>query len=195
MAVGHRAEGARVLGVKRRLETDTLTPGDKKRLELTKRLRELVRQGKTLKECGAMLGLHPKMLGHFMRRGVFKLLCDYFERVERGEDAQAVERMMRWARAEFVGLAPYAIEYFESCFERNPPEEWAERGRWKDDAKARWAAQLVAKALRLLEPEHAAPPVIQISLAHIEREMAMVAEEDALAARVLEVTSSENGSS
>jgi hypothetical protein len=156
-------------------------PSDRERLELTRRLRELVREGKTLEECGAILGQRPKTLGHFMRRGVFKVFSDYLEGVESGDDAKAIERMMRWARVEFVGLAPYAIEYFESCFERNPPEEWAERGRWKDDAKARWATQFIAKALRLLEPEHATRPVIHISAASIRAELEEVAAEDARA--------------
>jgi hypothetical protein len=178
---GHRVEGSRVLAVKRRLDTDTLTPDDMERLELTRRLRELQREGKTLEECGAILGLHPKTLGHFMRRGVYKLLCDYLERVERGEDAQAVERMMRWARVEFVRLAPYAIEYFESCFERNLAEEWAERGRWKDDAKARWAAQLIAKGIGLLDPQPVARPVIHISTDWMRAELEEVAAEDAKA--------------
>ncbi len=176
-----QAPGARVLALKRRLGTDTLTPDDGERLALARRLRELRREGKTLEECGALLGQHPKMLGHFMRRGVYKLLSDYLERVERGEDAQAIERTVRWARGEFVKLAPDAIEYFESCFERNPPEEWAERGRWKDDAKARWAAQLIAKGVGLLDPQPVVRPVIHISAASIRAELEEVAADDAKA--------------
>ena len=177
--------GSRVLALKRRLETDNLTPEDKERLELARRLRELHRDGKTLEECAHVLGQHPKMLAQFARRGVYKLFCDYLERLEHGDDEKAVERVVRKARTEFAGFSPDAIQYIRGCFRRD------EQGEWSDDGKAMWATQLVAKGVGLTEPQSVVRPIININIAALKAEMSQVASDDAeadAAARAITVT-------
>lgn len=179
-----------VAGLKRRLDTDTLSDADKERLELTRRLRELRAEGRSFEECGELLAVNPKTLAKFARGGVFKLLSDHLEGLESGEDAEASERLVRQAKQDFAGLAPSAIAFLRSCFKRTEDgKDFADRG------DAQWATQLVAKGIGLTEPQNAVRPVIQINLGVIQAELQEVGRDDASAASaVIEVTPQAAGS-
>jgi len=191
MLMEQKTLGTRVIALKRRLTTGTLTPEDKERFELTRRLRELRRDGKTIEECAGLLGMRREMIGQFMRRGVFEAFSQHLESLERGTDEKAVEHVVRMARKDFAGFAPDAITYYRSCFMRNAEEERAEKGEFKDDAKAMWATDKVSKGLGLTEPETAVRPIVHINVGYIRNEMLRVAEDDAeaeAAARAITVT-------
>lgn len=171
-----------LVALQRRLETDTLTPEDRERFDLARKLRELRREGLSMRAIAERLGKGESGLTQFMRRGVFAVFNGYLQGLEKGEDEVACDEVVRKARVDFRALAPDAIEYYRSCYARDA------EGAWKDDAKAMWATERVGRGLGLTEPDIAARPVIQINIAHIRAEAAEVAEDDALARDAIDVT-------
>lgn len=170
--------------LQRRLETDTLKPEDKEKLELARELRRLRKQGLSFRECSERMGQTEARLEKFARRQSFATFCRYLETLEKGTNEEATAVVVRKAKQEFAAFAPDTIAYYRTCFERNPPEDQAEKGEFKDDAKAMWASERVSKGLGLTEPDTAVRPVVQINIAHIRMEQAMVAADDAEAAAV-----------
>jgi hypothetical protein len=173
-----------VAGLKRRLDTDTLTDDDKERLELTRRLRELRTEGKTFEECGELLAQNPKTLAKFVRGGVFRLLCDHIEGLESGEDVEGCERVLRQARTDLAGLAPSAIAFLRHAYRKG------EDGReYRDEGLAQWATGQVMKSTGLTEAQNTVRPVININLGVIQAELQEVGRDDMRAASaVIEVT-------
>ena len=86
----------------RRLEADSLTEEDKARLELTKRIREHRKQGKTLKATAEALGESVKKIEQFTLRGVYKFFYGYLESLEKGEDEKSAELLVRKAKMEMA---------------------------------------------------------------------------------------------
>lgn len=174
-----------------RLEADTLSVSDKEKLELTRQIRALRKKGLTLRQCSVAAGVGQRKVEQFANRGIYKLFCEYLDRLERGTDEEVVEKVVRKAKHEFAGFAPDTIDYYRTCFLRNPLTDREEKGEFRDDAKAMWAADKVSKGLGLTEPEHAIRPIINISIAHIKFEQEMVNADDAeaaAAARAIDVT-------
>lgn len=171
-------------GIKRRLDTDTLTDDDKERLELTRRLRELRGEGKTFDACGELLAQNPKTLAKFVRGGVFKLLSDHLEAIDSGEDAEAVERIVRTAKHDLAGLAPSAVAFLRHAYRRD------ETGKeYRDEGLAQWATGVVAKSTGMTEAASTVRPIIQINLGVIQAELQEVGRDDMRAASaVIEVT-------
>ncbi len=173
-----------VAGLKRRLDTDTLTDEDKERLELTRRLKELRGEGRTFEECGELLAMNPKTLAKFVRGGVFKLLSDHLEAIDSGEDAEASDRVVRTAKQDFAGLAPSAIAFLRHAYRKGDDGK-----EYRDEGLAQWATGLIAKGTGLTEPQTAVRPVIQINLGVIQAELQEVGRDDMRAASaVIEVT-------
>jgi len=185
------AESPIVRGLRNRLEADTLNPEDKKKMALAKELRTLRKQGLTLAQCSAKLGINEHQAEQFARRGVYKLFCQYFEELERTTDEEKACEIARETKRQFVAFGPDALAYYRTCFLRNPPDEQEEKGEFKDDAKAMWATERVSKGLGLTEPEQTGRPVININIAHIRAEQEMVNADDAeaaAAAKAIDVT-------
>jgi hypothetical protein len=170
---------ARVAALQKRIASDMLTPLDKERMATARELRALRKKGLSFRACAEEMGKSETRVKELAQNANYKLFCEYFDSVEQGTDAQVVDKLVRKAKQEFAAFAPDALSYFRTCYERNPPEEHAEKGEFKDDAKAMWATERVAKGLGLTEPETAVRPVVQINIAHIRMEQAMVAADDA----------------
>jgi len=182
-----RREAPCVRGLRSRLASDTLRPRDKERMAFTQRIRTLRKQGRTLAQCAQEMGVGESKVVQFTRRGMYKIFCEYLATAEQAAQEITGSDVVRQARQEFATLAPDAMAYFRSCYQRHPPEDQPALGLFKDDAKAMWATDKVAKGLGLTEPEHAVRPVIHINVGSIRVEMAQVAADDAEAARAAKV--------
>lgn len=178
--------GTKVKALERRLRADQLTPEDKDRFEMVKKIRAGRKAGMTIEQCAQVVGKKPRMVEQFIYRGVYKLFSAHLDRLESGDEEQAAAKIIRAAKTKFAHFTPDAIDYIRSCFMKD------EDGKWLDDAKAMWATEKVMKGTGLTEPEHVVRPNITIQIAHIRHETAAVAADDAEAeAAVIEVTPTE----
>lgn len=173
--------------LERRLVNDELTEEDRAELAKVRQVVALRREGATILECARKTGQTERRLQQFMKRGVFKLFQDYLIKLERGDDERQVQEVVRGAREAFAQFAPDAIDFYRECFLRNPEDEQAERGIFKDPARAEWATERVSKGLGLTEPDVTTRPVIMIHSAVIIGELAVVATDDAKAKRDADV--------
>jgi len=181
----------RVSGLEKRLQSDTLTTREKERYELARQIRTLQGQGKTLHQVARTIGVSSALVEQFVRRGVYKTYCAHLDKLAVGEDQLAIDKVVHNAKQEFASFAPDALAYYRTCFIRNPIEDRADKGEFKDDDKAMWATEKVSKGLGLTEPEHAVRPIINISVGHIHAEMKRVAADDAeaeAASRTIDIT-------
>src|SRR5689334_3028557 len=139
------AQGGKILGLRKRLAADTLTPEDKDKLALARDLRALRAKGLNRSELAVRLKMSERAVESFGESATFILLPRNLAALDRGADAETADRIVRKAKQEFAGFAGDAIDYFRSCYERNHPEDQPEKGIFKDDAKAMWATEKVAK--------------------------------------------------
>lgn len=173
-----------------RLERGELRPHDQERLELARKARPLIAKRLPISEIANKLEIKRTTMDQIIKSSSFRICVDYLAEQEQLDGVTNVEELVRKARAEFVQLAPDTLDYYRDCFRRNPVEEQEVLGLWRDVERAERAAAQVAKGLGLTEPEHAARPIIHINLAHMQFQMYQVAEEDARAARAIDVTPS-----
>lgn len=174
-----------------RLERGQLTEHDHEWLERTRAVRPLILKAKPVSEIANAVGMKRNAMDQFLKSGSFRVCADYLAEQELKGDITNIEEVVRKSRMEFAQLAPDTLDYYRDCFRRNPIEEQEVLGLWRDVDRAERAATQVAKGLGLTEPEHAARPVIHINLGHIQFQMRQVGEEDARAARVIDVTPSD----
>lgn len=168
-----RRGNTRSTALARRLHADLLKEDDKALLETVKRVREYQRKGASELEIARAVGMQARAVNKLIVGPSFKVISDYLELVERGDDAKLTDRIVRDAKSEFAQFAPDAIRYIRECFART-----SDHTAWKDDAKAQWATQLVAKGLGLTEPETAVRPQINIAGHYIHIETQQVKEDD-----------------
>lgn len=161
------------------------------RLALTKAIRACQADKLTWDEMATELKQTANGLRQFARCASFRRCAAELDRqVDIPVAVEDVETVVQDAKAKFARLAPSAVEFYQDCFQRHPEGEWAQKGKWIDKELAERAAAQVAKGIGLTEPEQAVRPIIQINLAHMQFQMNQVAEEDARAARAIDVTPS-----
>lgn len=157
----------------RRLSADLLRDEDKRLVETVTRIRALHKKGASSLEISRALGRQERDVRRLTAGKSFEVVSEHLERLESGNDAKLVDRIVRQAKQDFAQFAPDAIRYIRECFTRTP-----DNAAWKDDAKAQWATQLVAKGLGLTEPDTAIRPQINIHGNYIHVETAQVEEDD-----------------
>ena len=160
-------------------------------VRLAKQVHLLKGRDLTFEQIAKEVSLPTKELKQIMRSAAFKRLQDQWESRPENQsfsEAADVPTVVKEAKAE---LALDTIEYYRDCYQRNPEELWEKKGKWLDPELAQWAAERMGKGIGLLEPEQLARPIIHINLAHMQFQMNQVAEEDARAAKAIDVTPSD----
>lgn len=173
--------------LERRLVNNELSEDDKRTQAEVRQVVALRREGATILECARKIGKSERALQQFMKRGVYKLHCDYLAKLERGEDEKQIRDVVKTAKEAFAQFAPDAIDFYKECFERNPIEEQSEKGIFKDPARAEWATERVSKGLGLTEPDISTRPTISIASAVIVGELRVMAADDARAEEAITV--------
>lgn len=171
-----------VKALARRLEDGTLSPQDKEKLDLTRRVRELRSKGYTFAKCAAELGVNQKNLEGFARAGIYKLLGNYLESLEEGSEEKSIERVTRQTRTEFALCGPLASRVIRESFKRDENDELVDKGQ------ANWATQIVAKGLGLTEPQSVGRPVVNINIGTIQAELGTIRADDSLARGAIDIT-------
>lgn len=157
----------------RRLSADLLKEEDKALVETVKRIRAYQRKGASELEISRAIGMQARAVNKLIVGPSFAVISAHLEEIERGDDTKLVDKIVRQAKQDFAQFAPDAIRYIRECYARS------EDGKtWKDDGKAQWATQLVAKGLGLTEPETAVRPQINIAGHYIHVETTQVKEDD-----------------
>lgn len=172
----------RVMALEQRLADGTLTPEDKEKLDLTRRVRELRLAGNTYAKCAEELGLKQKNLEAFARAGVYKTLSAHVAAMEEGSEEVATERVIKQTRNEFALCGPLAARVVRESFKRDADDALVDKGQ------AMWATQMVAKGLGLTEPQSAGRPTITINIGTIQAELGTVRADDSLARGAIDVT-------
>lgn len=173
--------------LERRLANNELTPEDQAQLKDVRQVLALRKDGATILECARKTGRTERQLGQWMKRGTYALYVDYVAKLERADDSKQVAEVVRGAKEAFAQFAPDAIDFYRECFLRNPVDEQAEKGIFKDPARAEWATERVGKGLGFTEPDVATRPTIQIGSAIIVGELAIMQQDDARAKEAITI--------
>lgn len=173
--------------LERRLANNELSAEDKATVSQVRQVVTLRREGATILECARKTGRTERALAQFMKRGVFAHYHDYIVKLERGDDERQVQDVVRGAKQAFAQFAPDAIDFYRECFLRNPLDQQAKHGIFKDPARAEWATERVSKGLGLTEPDISTRPTINIGSAIIVGELMVMAAEDRKAAEAITV--------
>lgn len=161
------------LALQRRLATDSLRESDKVEMATAKRVREMERRGVSSLDIAREIGKDDRHTRRYMQGPVYLAFAAHLDAIERGDEGKLVDKIVRQAKNDFAQFAPDAIQYIRECFRRTDDGK-----AWKDDGKAQWATQLVAKGLGLTEPETAVRPQINIAGHYIHIETQQVKEDD-----------------
>lgn len=159
------------LSLARRLEDGTLTSAESAALTRTRFLVEKRREGWKMAHIAEALHVSPKSLAAFVGTGQFRVMARWMqEKAKAPDDVAKIERA-RDERERLELMGPKALDYLESCFDRDKDGKYVSR----QDAK--FATTFLGKSKGWDEPE-GGKRQIDVKVGVIQKQQRAIAESD-----------------
>ncbi len=131
-----------IAGLRMRLEDGTLKRDEKVKLEQVRKILEMRAEGVSLKGIADTLGMKHGTLVSFTGRNVYRTMSAWLARKDETDLDATEQRDTRIGdlktKRRFRRFAPQALDFIESCFQKDKKGAYADRG------DAAWATKMVA---------------------------------------------------
>lgn len=162
-----------MVGLARRLVTDTLKRDEREQVARTEKFLELVEQGWNATQIAPEVGMSPHALHQWTGRARFRVFSMWVkERTLRPDDKTKLVRAST-ERARFEALGPKALDFLEDAFRRDAA------GKYLDRREAKWATEMVAKGKGWTEPELARRDVGELKVSVVVAQQTAIRASDA----------------
>lgn len=181
-----KSMGSRVLGFRRRLETNALSARDREVLNLARAVKEARAQGVSMRALAAQLKLSPQALSAFTTKGMCRAALLYLDSIDTGDDDKARARREREEQGMWDALRPRALSFMQDALaqhEETDPETEERVVVWTNPAMAQWASEKIIKGAGWDQPKVGTARAIKLDIHFVEAQSADIEGDDEITER------------